>query len=135
MGYIAACSLILLDIDHFKAINDTYGHQTGDCVLKELSGILSKNVRTTDMVGRWGGEEFLVVTTEDEFSKVLQFVEKLRNSIESHPFQTINKLTCSFGVTHYVKGDSESSIMSRADNALYQAKNSGRNCVKSVLPA
>lgn len=127
-------SLILLDIDHFKTINDTHGHQIGDYILRELSSILSKNVRNTDMVGRWGGEEFLILTTEDDFSKIMQFVEKLRTVIETYHFHTIDRLTCSFGVTHYVKGDSETSIMSRVDNALYCAKDSGRNCVKSTLP-
>ena len=126
-------SVIMLDIDHFKTINDTYGHQVGDYVLEDLSRLLTSNIRKTDMVGRWGGEEFLIITTEEEFSKVLKFADKLRQIIDSHSFDVVQNVTCSFGVTHYINNDTEVSIVSRADSALYEAKKAGRNCVKSLL--
>ncbi len=126
-------SLILLDIDYFKNVNDTYGHQVGDAILKSIAKLLTDNVRKTDMVGRWGGEEFLIITTDNDSKKVLHFAEKLRSVIETHKFNAVKKVTCSFGVTHYMKDDTDSSIIGRADDALYEAKASGRNCVKESI--
>lgn len=126
-------SVVLIDIDFFKKVNDTYGHQAGDHVLQCIAHLLSTNVRKADMVGRWGGEEFLITTTESDSSKVLQFAEKLRHIIEVYEYGTVENITCSLGVTHYIKGDTTTSIVSRADSALYEAKSSGRNCVKEFI--
>lgn len=124
-------SLIIIDIDHFKNINDTYGHQTGDQILQNISKILISNVRKIDTLGRWGGEEFLIINTESNPAKVMKFAEKIRRTVEAYNFN-ITTLTCSIGITHYVANDTESSIIARADSALYAAKNAGRNCVKET---
>lgn len=124
-------SLILIDIDYFKNINDSYGHQTGDRVLQTISNLFSTNIRRTDVVGRWGGEEFLIISLEKDFQKVLIFVEKLRALIETYHFETVGKITCSFGVAHFVQGGTVDSLLQRTDIALYEAKDAGRNCVKT----
>jgi len=124
-------SLILIDIDYFKKINDNYGHLVGDRVLQTLSKLLASNIRKSDMVGRWGGEEFLIISMEKDLTKVLVFVEKLRALVDNHHFKTVGHITCSFGVSHYTQGDSIDSLLRRADVALYHAKNAGRNCVKT----
>lgn len=126
-------SIILLDIDKFKNVNDTYGHQVGDDVLKSIAKLLMLNVRKVDILGRWGGEEFLIIDAESNPKNVLEFAEKIRKAIEDHVFEKVGQVTCSFGITYYVDGDTESSILARSDKALYIAKDSGRNCVKEVL--
>ncbi len=131
--YASSFSLVMIDIDYFKSINDTYGHQVGDDVLKSVARLLSDNIRKTDTLGRWGGEEFIIINTESDPHKVLGFVEKLRSTIEGHQFSNIQGLTCSFGVAHSIAGDTPSSILKRADKALYLAKDSGRNCIKEYL--
>ena len=124
-------SLIILDIDFFKNINDTYGHQVGDKVLEELAFLIQRTVRTDDIVARWGGEEFVVLGNFDKYGAVL-LAQKLRKQIESYKFQIVENLTCSFGVTQYSKNnnDDEKSLLARADDALYKAKKNGRNCVE-----
>jgi len=126
-------SLIMLDIDKFKDVNDTYGHKAGDYVLQEIAKLLTLNVRKIDMLGRWGGEEFLIIDSESHDEKVIVFAEKIRNVIEKHAFDKVGKITCSFGVAHYRESDTDSSILIRADEALYAAKEAGRNCVKEIL--
>jgi diguanylate cyclase (GGDEF)-like protein len=122
-------TLILFDIDFFKNINDTYGHNIGDNVLKELAKLLKMNIRKTDHLGRWGGEEFLIVATETDLGSALTFTENLRYKIENHEFKEVGKVTCSFGVarlnTEYDYKDS----IHNADLALYEAKQQGRNKV------
>lgn len=125
--------VIIIDIDKFKDINDTYGHLSGDDVLQELAKILNSNVRKIDILGRWGGEEFLIIDTESDPEKIHGFAEKIRKAIEKHNFKEAGNVTCSFGVTHYVKDDTVSSLLIRADKALYTAKESGRNCVKELM--
>lgn len=128
--YDAKFSIALLDIDHFKQVNDTYGHQIGDYVLVKLANIFSSNLRQTDMVGRWGGEEFLVLCPNSSQEETVQLAEKLRRLIEKEVFKDVGKVTCSFGVTSFRKGDAEDSILSRADESLYVAKEKGRNRVE-----
>jgi diguanylate cyclase (GGDEF)-like protein len=122
-------SIIYFDIDHFKKINDTYGHEKGDFVLKELAKLVKNNLRKDDIFGRWGGEEFLILLPHTSYEEALKVVEKLRKIIESHDFDGL-KVTASFGVTYVKKDDNEESLLQRADEALYEAKNSGRNQVK-----
>lgn len=122
-------TLIIFDIDHFKRINDTYGHQAGDQVLLKLSLLVSKNIRNTDLFARWGGEEFTVLATNCETFCPHSLAEKLRKLIEAYPFAEVGKVTCSFGATEYKSGDNEESLIRRADSNLYQAKESGRNRV------
>lgn len=123
-------SIILVDIDHFKEVNDNYGHQVGDDVLKEISNILSSNIRASDVVGRWGGEEFLVVCTHTHAQGAYALAEKLRQKLESHTFSNIEQKTASFGVAVYEENDTLESLFKKSDEALYRAKESGRNQVK-----
>ena len=121
--------IILLDIDLFKNVNDTYGHNIGDLVLKEISNILKDNSRVSDTVGRCGGQEFLIVIPQTDIEGARILAEKLRKEIENHHFSTVGKLTASFGLAYYRKGDDENSIVKRADEALYKAKELGRNTI------
>ncbi|MCD4667264.1 MAG: diguanylate cyclase, partial [Sulfurimonas sp.] len=119
---------ILLDIDYFKQVNDTYGHLVGDDILKAVSKIIKSHIRGTDIFARWGGEEF-VITLDVDMKKGIEIAENLRKSIENTNFDVIKNLTCSFGVTEYIIGDTLDSMIKRADEALYKAKESGRNRV------
>lgn len=123
-------SIILLDIDKFKIVNDTFGHPVGDQTLKEVSSILLEYSRKTDIVGRWGGEEFLFICPETNLAGALHLAEILRNMIETHDFPVIGKKTSSFGVACYLDGDKIQTIMERVDKALYIAKEKGRNRVE-----
>ncbi len=125
-------SVILLDIDKFKSVNDTHGHITGDEVLVDLANILKSKVRKTDTVGRWGGEEFLLVLPLAELEQACAIAEKIRSEIYSHVFPARKHLTCSFGVASYNDGDNDDILISRADKALYQAKDNGRNRVEFI---
>ena len=124
--------MAILDIDHFKIFNDTYGHLVGDEVLILLAQSLNKQVRVTDTFARWGGEEFVILFPETGLEEVEIICEKLRQEVESLNHPTAGKITVSFGVTCYVKGDTVESFFGRCDEALYNAKENGRNKV-SVL--
>jgi diguanylate cyclase (GGDEF)-like protein len=123
--------IILLDLDLFKNVNDTYGHDVGDLVLKEISNILKDNIRVSDTLGRWGGEEFLIILPQIDLEGAVVLAQKLRKEIENHQFSIVGKMTASFGLAYYRKGDDENSIVKRADEALYKAKEMGRNIVKT----
>ncbi|GAB6125232.1 GGDEF domain-containing protein [Humidesulfovibrio idahonensis] len=122
-------AVIILDVDHFKTVNDTYGHQVGDSVLIELSTLLTKNARETDIVGRWGGEEFLIICPETNLTVVSTLAERYRSELERNDFRQVGQVTSSFGVTAWQEGDDVLSLIQRADEALYRAKESGRNRV------
>lgn len=123
-------SLILLDIDHFKRCNDTYGHQIGDTVLVEVTKILKDNIREVDVLGRWGGEEFLIICLDTDIDGVTKLAEILKDKIEHHTFPHVQTITCSFGVST-IKSDLDTSSLIRiTDDALYVAKSEGRNCVR-----
>jgi diguanylate cyclase (GGDEF)-like protein/PAS domain S-box-containing protein len=124
-----AFGVIMVDIDYFKVVNDKYGHQVGDSVLCEFANLLTHASRETDIVGRWGGEEFLIVVENTNEDGIVKLAEKLRVIVEANEFAFINKKTASFGVTVYHAGDKINSLINRADKALYEAKNSGRNQV------
>ena len=124
-------SVILLDVDHFKAVNDTYGHQAGDEVLVRLAALLTAKARETDLVGRWGGEEFLIVCPETSLALVSTLAERYRVELERQNFGEIGQITSSFGVTACEEGDDVPRLIQRADQALYRAKESGRNRVES----
>lgn len=133
--YKTKLSLIMMDVDHFKKFNDTYGHQTGDIVLKNVAKAINESVRTTDIAARYGGEEFtIILTMTDEVGAIL-FAERLRKKIEELKMKDINnnpvsKVTTSIGVCFYEEGDMKDFIES-ADTALYTCKDNGRNCVTS----
>lgn len=122
-------SVILLDIDKFKQINDTHGHSAGDQVLVGIAGLLQRHSRKTDVVGRWGGEEFIVICPHTTPEGARQLGETLRQTIEAHDFPGVHRVTASFGVTAYQANDQPKDIVARADVALYAAKRQGRNRV------
>lgn len=123
-------SVILMDIDHFKRVNDTYGHQVGDMVLLQMADLLTVQLREVDVPGRWGGEEFLIICPETDGEKALLIAEKLRAAIDCFEFNVVSHTTASFGVTSYRGGDDVKEMMARADSALYRAKERGRNCIE-----
>ena len=128
--YHTPLSLVMVDIDLFKEVNDTFGHRTGDVVLLELARLMRASVRKSDSVGRWGGEEFLILMPGSDVDASVQLAEKLRKKIANHTIQGIGQITCSFGVAHFRNGLSISEFIEYADSALYQAKRNGRNRVE-----
>ncbi len=125
-------SVILLDVDNFKCINDKYGHQTGDLVLKKLAELLKKNLRKSDIVARYGGEEFIIILPDTDIKGAVKVAEKLRKAIEKLSINGI-KITASFGVSQLKDDDDIQKLIKRADKALYIAKRSGKNTVKYIL--
>ncbi|MBF0606671.1 MAG: diguanylate cyclase [Candidatus Magnetobacterium sp. LHC-1] len=121
-------SLIFFDIDHFKAVNDKYGHLLGDCVLKELAKLVSEQTRSQDVLARWGGEEFVLLMPHINLDAAVEIAQRLRANIESQSICDI-KITSSFGVVAYIEGETETDLLNRADALLYEAKRSGRNKV------
>ena len=130
--YDADFSIILLDIDFFKKVNDTFGHQIGDQVLVTLANILKNNIRKTDIVGRWGGEEFLILCANSKIEEAFLLSDKLKNLIENENFDMVGNITASFGITCFKEKDTESTMIARADDALYSAKNKGRNRIERM---
>lgn len=122
-------AVILIDLDYFKDINDSHGHLIGDQVLQEFSQLLSDHLGEQDLAGRWGGEEFLIICPATSRHLALERAEKLRSQLASHLFTLPVSQTASFGVAQYQPGDSRDSLLQRADQALYQAKEQGRNRV------
>lgn len=123
-------SIIIADIDHFKDINDTYGHDCGDYVLKELATLMKNLLRKVDFIARWGGEEFLMLLTETDASEALIMAERLRLRIAQHPFNFQSQqlhVTMTFGISEYQDEPSMEEAFKRADRALYHGKNHGRN--------
>lgn len=123
-------SIILLDIDFFKKINDKFGHQVGDDVLVSIAKVTKDSIRATDTAGRWGGEEFLIICPETDLSGVTMLANKLCRAIEHYTFVNEIKVTASFGVTTARLEDRQTEILQRADDALYRAKSNGRNNVQ-----
>ncbi len=127
--YGVGCAVIMLDIDHFKQVNDTCGHAVGDQVLRELASLMREHTRLTDCPGRWGGEEFLIICPDTDLEGAHRLAENLRHRIEKVKFAVIGHRTCSFGVAAIRPGDQVGALLKRADDALYRAKNNGRNQV------
>lgn len=122
-------SIIMLDLDLFKKVNDNYGHKAGDETLRAICKIILEQKRDSDVFGRWGGEEFLLVCPETDIDGARALAEKLRKAIEVYEFPIITSMTASFGVAQFEKHDSIVKVFDRADHALYIAKESGRNKV------
>ena len=125
--------VIFGDIDSFKQINDTYGHQVGDDILKMVSKTLAGNIRAVDFVGRWGGEEFVMLITHVSGEHLKTIAEKLRMLVEVSFLSLHNsklQVTISMGATEVNAGDTVESLLKRADDLMYRAKDSGKNCVK-----
>jgi diguanylate cyclase (GGDEF)-like protein len=133
--YRTPLSIALLDVDRFKAVNDRYGHGVGDRLLQSYSELLHKRLRTTDCVGRWGGEEFLLLLPNTDLRKANTLCMRLVNEIAEHPHKVNHsqtrtlRSTCSMGLAELRTEDQRSSFIERADRALYRAKDQGRNQV------
>jgi diguanylate cyclase (GGDEF)-like protein len=123
-------SLMLYDVDHFKAINDSHGHQVGDAVLIEVSQWVLQRIRPSDLLARWGGEEFIILAPGSDGPMAYQAAERLRIAMQQAVFGRVGTLSCSFGVSHYRDGDTAETMLARADAALYRAKVGGRNRVE-----
>lgn len=126
-------SLVMFDVDHFKSINDTFGHAVGDDVLVKLSREVNAYLRASDLLGRWGGEEFMILTLDQTGSTALQTAERLRTEVEKISFPHVGTVTVSIGVTSYIHGEELDGFIIRADDALYEAKKRGRNRVEGVF--
>lgn len=124
-------SLIMADIDHFKSVNDTYGHQVGDAVLREVGQIISSAIRKSDIFGRYGGEEFIIICPKTSSEQALILAEKIRQEIENFDFTEVGHKTISLGISSLIDNDEVEDMIKRADDALYKAKNDGRN--KTVI--
>jgi diguanylate cyclase len=134
--YKSPAALIIVDIDHFKKFNDNYGHKAGDDVLKIVASLIKDAVRDTDMVFRYGGEEFVVLFNKLDLKNALTVAEKVRVQVESHHLKTnatVLNITVSIGLSCFKEGDIETSVFERADKALYQGKQNGRNRVELLL--
>jgi diguanylate cyclase (GGDEF)-like protein len=127
-------ALLMLDIDHFKRINDDFGHLSGDAVLVQLGNILQSSLRKKDSPIRYGGEEFIILAPNTTFEQSILAAEKLRKKVARHDFGLGRSITVSIGCTIYRPGESSSEVIARADQALYEAKNSGRNRVCGKNP-
>lgn len=127
----------MLDIDHFKKINDSYGHQTGDLVLCAFAEVLKSSLRDTDYVVRYGGEEFIIVLPETELNQAKDFAERLRNIIAEHSIviseDKVIYVTASIGISNYPgHGNDWQELVNASDEAMYDAKNCGRNQIKTA---
>lgn len=125
-------SLIMLDIDYFKKVNDTYGHDVGDYVLRTIVDIVKEKVREADILARYGGEEFIIILPETDIGGAKTLAEKIRILIEKNIFNKVKMVTVSIGVTSFQEGDTVATFTKRVDNALYKAKNNGRNRVETL---
>jgi diguanylate cyclase (GGDEF)-like protein/PAS domain S-box-containing protein len=130
--YNSNLSIIMFDIDHFKGINDNFGHDAGDMVLKKLTSLVLKEIRNTDVFARWGGEEFIVLLPNTPINGATEFAERLRKKIEQTDFKNPENVTVSLGVTVFKTNDTEDGFLKRVDDGLYLAKKNGRNKVKTV---
>ncbi|WP_304546179.1 sensor domain-containing diguanylate cyclase [Sulfurimonas microaerophilic] len=126
----AKTGIVFFDIDHFKLINDTYGHDVGDDVLIALVQVVKEEIRKYDHLIRWGGEEFIIVTRVDSKESLQQMTEHIRVKIQNHYFKDISTLTCSFGLAIHNEGENIKQTITRADEKLYEAKENGRNQVR-----
>jgi diguanylate cyclase len=126
---LPSCGVILVDLDHFKRVNDEHGHAVGDEVLQGVAGRLESAVRGSDRVGRWGGEEFLVLLSEFDLDRVTRIAERLHAAIGSEPLRSGLRVTASLGVAVKLPGEVFGQALERADRALYTAKEAGRNRV------
>jgi len=136
--YKEAFSVIIFDIDHFKKVNDIYGHLTGDDVLERIATLVQQNIRSSDTVGRYGGEEFIIILPKADLSSGLKVAERIRKAIEAADMNdsegNLFRITVSQGLSSYKPGEDLYSLISRADAALYRAKQNGRNRVE-ISPA
>jgi diguanylate cyclase (GGDEF)-like protein len=124
-------SIIFFDIDYFKRVNDLFGHKIGDSVLVELAVLIQEHLAIRDRLGRWGGEEFIVIS-DVTGNNAIAFADYLREKVEEHEFKEVGRLTASFGVADSRLEDTIDSLLNRADEGLYQSKNTGKNKVSMI---
>jgi diguanylate cyclase (GGDEF)-like protein/hemerythrin-like metal-binding protein len=124
-------AVAILDIDHFKAVNDRHGHLCGDAVLRDLAGVLLASRRASDLVARWGGEEFVIVMPSSSHATAAAAAERLRCELAAHPFREVGRVTASVGVAELLADEAPQELLARADVALYRAKMGGRNRVET----
>jgi diguanylate cyclase (GGDEF)-like protein len=132
--YGTPLTLVLYDVDNFKRVNDIYGHQIGDKALVRLAQIVSMQLRNTDLLARWGGEEFVILMSGSDGEMARQATEKLAAAIGLAVFDAVGTITCSFGIAQHARGDNAETLIVRADHALYRAKMNGRNRVELAPP-
>ena len=120
-------SVLLIDVDFFKKINDTYGHDKGDFVIKRISNLLKQNIRDSDICARWGGEEFLILVPNNNLDGALILANNLKELIEKNNFEIKENVTISIGVSTFDENSSQEKLLKSADIALYKAKENGRN--------
>lgn len=125
-------ALINIDIDHFKKVNDTYGHDVGDQVIKTFASTVESNIRASDSAARWGGEEFLILVIEADESVALKIAEKLRSTLKQTEIEPVGFVSASIGITQIRPGDTDETIIIRSDQALYQAKDNGRDRIEVI---
>lgn len=119
--------IIFFDIDHFKQVNDVYGHLLGDEILKNIAELVKQRLRKSDIFARWGGEEFIILLPDTSLEETFQVAEMLRSTIESETFEAAGNITCSFGITVLIENESADMLLKRVDELLYRAKEEGRN--------
>ncbi|MDR3683731.1 MAG: diguanylate cyclase [Geothrix sp.] len=124
-------TLILLDIDHFKRINDTFGHPAGDQVIREVANCIRSAIRLSDSLTRWGGEEFLILMPNTGLSHATALAERIRETLAAHPFEGIGPVTASLGLAEYIPSEPREAWLDRADRAMYRAKDQGRNRIEA----
>jgi diguanylate cyclase (GGDEF)-like protein len=130
--YSKPFSLTMYDLDYFKRVNDTFGHDVGDCVLQAVTNLVKESIRSADVVARWGGEEFMVLMPETDMQAARKAAEKMRRAIGGHCFDKVGNLTASFGIAAFEPQDDLHSLLKRVDDALYRAKDKGRNRVETL---
>ncbi|MFA6138070.1 MAG: GGDEF domain-containing protein [Sulfurimonas sp.] len=128
--YKTELCIVMMDIDNFKLVNDNYGHNEGDIVLQTISMELKKVFRDTDVIGRWGGEEFLILLPKTSIEVAFEITQRVRQQIAEKIFEHVGSKTASFGITKIHKDDTLDIAIGRADKALYDAKEHGKNQVK-----
>ncbi len=122
----------MFDIDDFKKVNDSYGHDTGDYVLKQIASITKEISRNADVFIRWGGEEFIILCPQTDVKDAYSFADRLRKSIEEYKFKDVEKVTASFGVSAIDSTESLRLLIDRVDSALYKSKENGKNMVTEI---
>jgi diguanylate cyclase (GGDEF)-like protein/PAS domain S-box-containing protein len=125
--YAYPFSLIMFDIDHFKGVNDRFGHEAGDRVLKELTEMVRKRIRSTDLLARWGGEEFMILLANTNLRPAVKLAEDLLKQMQAGTFSGIGRVTASFGIAEHRAGEGIDEILTRVDNLMYKAKDGGRS--------
>ncbi|MBK9217043.1 MAG: hypothetical protein RJA63_2705 [Pseudomonadota bacterium] len=133
LRYGKPLSVVMFDVDHFKSVNDTYGHPVGDVVLTTIARRTRRKMRTSDHLGRWGGEEFLLICPETDLFGALRIAERMRRTIRRRPMQAVGLVSASFGVGTFSDQLDCKAVIAEADRYLYEAKEQGRDCVVSRL--